>query len=56
MQCVLGFKAGTHQADFKELAVTKADGVVTLCWQRWIKKLCLNTPHRLQSSAQIYDK
>ncbi len=34
-------KARTHQADFKELAATKADGVVALCGQCQDKKTVL---------------
>ncbi len=48
---MVGVKAGTHQADFKELAATKADGVVASCRQRRTKKLRSNTPHRLQPTA-----
>ncbi len=44
-------KAGTHQANFKELAAVKADGVVASCRQRRPKKLHVNTPHRLQPTA-----
>ncbi len=44
-------KAGTHQADFKELAATKADGVVASRQQRRTKKLRSNTPQRLKPKA-----
>ncbi len=44
LACTL--KAGTHQADFKELAATKASRR-----QRRTKKLRANTPHRLQPTA-----
>ncbi len=35
------FKAGTHQADFKELSVMKADGVVALRLQHLNQKSAL---------------
>ncbi len=47
----LHFKARTHQADFKELAAMKADGVVASRRQCQTKKLRSNTPHRLQPTA-----
>ncbi len=47
----INLKAGTHQADFKELAATKADGVVASRRQRRTKKLRSNTLHRLQPTA-----
>ncbi len=42
-------KAGIHQADFKELAATKADGFVTLCRQLLDKKAALE--HNAQTTA-----
>ncbi len=39
-------KAGTHQADCKELAAMKADDVVASCRLHRTKKLHVNTPHR----------
>ncbi len=42
-------KAGTHQADFKELASTKADGVVALCLQCQDQKTVLE--HTAQTRA-----
>ncbi len=47
----LSVKDGTLQAVFKELAVMKADGIVTSRRQRRTKKLRSNTPHRLQLTA-----
>lgn len=44
-------KAGTHQAGFKELSATKANGVVALCRQHLEQKVALeHTTHGLQQT------